>query len=53
MSVESSHSTADNPTKVENKSCTTKGFILQLISSLLMQVTPSLKALVVPAVFFL
>ena len=52
MSVESSHSTADNATDVENNSCTTKGFILQLISSVLVQVTPSLKALLVPAVFF-
>lgn len=52
MAVERSHSTGDSAANVEDNSRTPKGFVLQLFSSVLMEVTPSLEALVVPAVFF-
>lgn len=53
MAVERSHSTGDNAANVEDSSRTTESFVLQLFSSVLMEVMPSLEALVVPTVFFL
>lgn len=50
MSTEIPHSKIDGATNLGNSLCTTKGFVLKPFSSVLMRMTPSLKAPVVPAV---
>lgn len=50
MSIEIPHSKTGGATNLGNSLCTMEDFVLKLFSSVLMKMTPSLKATVDPAV---